>query len=79
MTIETKYNIDQEVWIKYDRGVCHMRTNGIVVGYNISCHKLFKRKDTYTVEVQTSKGGSLSLDVDVKCVFSTKEELLKCL
>ena len=80
MKIETKYNIGQEVWIKYDRGVCRMRTNGIVIGCNISYHKMFKnRMETYTVEVQTSKEHSLSLDVNVKCVFPTKEELLKSL
>lgn len=70
MTIETKYNIGDEVWIYYNMGLEKM----IITHINIYCRK---RGDSLRVEIRYVLNSCIS--VCEKVLFPTKEALLKSL
>lgn len=70
MTIETKYNIGDKVWIYYNMGLEKM----IITHINIYCRK---RGDSLRVEIRYVLNSCIS--VCEKVLFPTKEELLKSL
>lgn len=69
MTIETKYNIGDEVWIFYNM----MLEKMIITHINIYCRK----RETLKTEIRYVLDNSISFDERV--LFSTREELLKSL
>lgn len=71
MTIETKYNIGDEVWVN----VYGETYNFIVKGIRFVCDKLYKRI-VYTL---LEEGGDTPIYLDESELFPTKEELLKSL
>ena len=71
MTIETKYNIGDEVWAN----VLNEPYNFIVKGIKFVCDRFHKRI-TYTL---LEEGGDTLIYLDENELFPTKEELLKSL
>lgn len=69
MTIKTKYNIGDEVWIYYNMKPIKM----VVTHINIYCRK----RDYLTKEIRYVVNGSISFDE--RALFPNKEELLKIL
>ena len=69
MTIETKYNIGDEVWIQYNM----MPEKMIITHINCYCRK----RGTLKTEIRYVLNNVLS--VDERVLFPTKEELLKSL
>lgn len=69
MTIETKYNIGDEVWIYYNMKPIKM----VVTHINIYCCK----RRTLETKIRYVLNGNISFDERV--LFPTKEELLKSL
>ena len=71
MTIETKYNIGDEVWVNvYDKPYSF-----IVKGIRLVCDK-FRKRITYAL---LEEGGDTLIYLDEKELYPTKEELLKSL
>ena len=71
MTIETKYNIGDEVWIMV-RGECYQLK---VVGIRTNSLKYYKSIEYFVSE----DGDELSFTFGESELFPTKEELLKSL
>lgn len=71
MTIETKYNIGDEVWVN----VYGETSNFIVKGIRFVCDKLYKRI-VYTL---LEEGGDTPIYLDESELFPTKENLLNSL
>lgn len=71
MTIETRYNIGDEVWAN----VIGEPYNFIVKGIRFVCD-IFHKRIVYTV---LEEGGDTLIYLDEKELFPTKEELLKSL
>lgn len=67
MTIETKYNIGDEVWVMYNMKPQKMTVTHI----NLYCRK----RETLKKEIRYVLDNSISFDERV--LFSTKEELLE--
>jgi hypothetical protein len=71
MTIETKYNIGQEVfWAGYDGNWHHGEIIGIFI---------VEDKIKYALPELKTKGRTYAIYVDESDLFPTKEELLKSL
>lgn len=68
MTIETKYNIGDEVWVCYNM----MLEKMIITHISIYCRK---RGDGFRTEIRYVLNNCIS--VSEKMLFPTKEELLK--
>lgn len=66
MTIETKYNIGDEVWFIYENKPCFEQINGISIRPTV---RIFYRFQVGLTEISKME----------KEVFKTKEELLKSL
>ena len=71
MTIETKYNIGDEVWVNVLDEPC----NFIVKGIRFVCDRFHKRIIYFLLE----EGECVLIFLDEKELFPTKEELLKSL
>lgn len=71
MTIETKYNIGDEVWAN----ILDEPYNFIVKGIKFVCDR-FHKHITYTL---LEEGGDIFIFLDEKELFPTKEELLNSL
>ena len=69
MTIETRYNIGDEVWIYYNM----MLEKMIITHINAYCRK----RGTLKTEIRYVLNNCIS--VEEKVLFPTKEELLKSL
>ena len=69
MTIETKYNIGDEVWVYYNM----MPEKMIITHINLYCRK----RGTLKTEIRYVLDNVIS--VDERVLFPTKEELLKSL
>lgn len=69
MTIETKYNIGDEVWVRYNMQPIKMTVTHI----NLYCRK----RETLKKEIRYVLDNSIS--VDERVLFPSKEELLKSL
>ena len=69
MTIETKYNIGDEVWSYYNM----MPKKMIITHINVYCRK----RKTLKIEIRYVLDNVIS--VDERILFPTKEELLKSL
>lgn len=69
MTIETKYNIGDEVWVYYNM----MPEKMIITHINFYCHK----RGTLKTEIRYVLNNAIAFKE--RSLFPTKEELLKSL
>jgi hypothetical protein len=69
MTIETKYNIGDEVWVYYNM----MPEKKIITHINLYCRK----RGTLQTEIRYVLNNAIS--VQERALYLTKEELLKSL
>ena len=81
MTIETKYNIGDEVWLMYDNNAIRGRILGIEANYSCShfdsanTPQCVDYSEDYTVKICLGH----SIRMLGRDLFPTKEELLKSL
>ena len=75
MTLETKFNFNDEVWCMFANHCCEGKITHIEV--RISPYgKSFQRTERYAIKYPN---GDVSHDVRPELIFRSKEELLKSL
>lgn len=73
MTIETKYKLDDVVWIMHNNKACELRINHIIISKDINYLTI-----KYGGLRFSPIGGTLS-DIAEQFLYPSKEELLKSL
>jgi hypothetical protein len=75
MTIETRYNIGDEVWVKWEGWIYRTKIDGITIDtFYKNDDKILKTSIRYDMEIP-----GVYLSYRERAVFPTKEELLKSL
>lgn len=75
MIIETKYNIGDDVWVKWKGEIYHTKIDGITIDtFYKNDNKIIKTSIRYDMVIP-----EVYLSYSERAVFPTKEELLKSL